>query len=303
VSEVLESLKKLREPFPEHQISKLCKPYKRDSEKGRCTVCKGWHGLPAIALDYVGHAALTDRLLETDPLWSWEPMALAPDGTPLVDRDGGLWIKLTVCGVTRIGYGDAEGKTGPAAMKERIGDALRNAAMRFGAALDLWHKGDLHLEEDEPKPTGKAKDTPPPSYDWTDQDRAEAKQLCYDLGDALEAGGWSDDAAAEKVLEYINKIGEGTPDNFAGKIAGARLRLLEKKAEPVLDPKPDLKKAIERNWHQIRAKWELLEPEINEVHVKNRCKKRIKEWTGEIEPKTPAYYKAILEGQEKEINA
>jgi hypothetical protein len=39
-------------------------------------------------------------------------------------------------------------------MKERIGDALRNAAMRFGAALDLWHKGDLHKdqnEEDEPQ--------------------------------------------------------------------------------------------------------------------------------------------------------
>ena len=36
-------------------------------------------------------------------------------------------------------------------MKERIGDALRNAAMRFGAALDLWHKGELHahLEADD----------------------------------------------------------------------------------------------------------------------------------------------------------
>jgi hypothetical protein len=32
-------------------------------------------------------------------------------------------------------------------MKERIGDALRNAGMRFGAALDLWHKGDLHADE------------------------------------------------------------------------------------------------------------------------------------------------------------
>ena len=36
-------------------------------------------------------------------------------------------------------------------MKERIGDALRNAAMRFGAALDLWHKGDLHADSG---PTG-----------------------------------------------------------------------------------------------------------------------------------------------------
>jgi hypothetical protein len=34
-------------------------------------------------------------------------------------------------------------------MKEIIGDALRNAAMRFGAALDLWHKGDLHVETDD----------------------------------------------------------------------------------------------------------------------------------------------------------
>ena len=34
-------------------------------------------------------------------------------------------------------------------MKERIGDALRNAAMRFGSALELWHKGELHAAEDQ----------------------------------------------------------------------------------------------------------------------------------------------------------
>jgi hypothetical protein len=53
--------------------------------------------------------------------------------------------------VSRLGYGDAQGKTGPNATKERIGDALRNAAMRFGAALDLWHKGILHMDAD-PEP-------------------------------------------------------------------------------------------------------------------------------------------------------
>jgi hypothetical protein len=58
-----------------------------------------------------------------------------------------MWIRLTVCGVTRLGYGHAGSKTGGDAIKEVIGDALRNAAMRFGAALDLWHKGDLHGEE------------------------------------------------------------------------------------------------------------------------------------------------------------
>lgn len=142
-------LQRLRDPFPDHQISLLPKPLKRDAPKGKCAECGGWHGLPAIHLNYVGHAALTDRLLECDEQWSWEPLAYGPDGLPMIDQSGGMWIKLTVCGLTRLGYGDAQGKTGPDAMKERIGDALRNAAMRFGAALDLWHKGDLHGSQED----------------------------------------------------------------------------------------------------------------------------------------------------------
>lgn len=99
-----------------------------------------------VQLDFVGHAATTDRLLDVDPEWSWEPVAFGPDGLPLRDENGGLWIKLTVLGVTRFGYGDADGKTGGNGIKEAIGDGIRNAAMRFGVALDLWHKGDLHLD-------------------------------------------------------------------------------------------------------------------------------------------------------------
>ena len=137
----------LRQPFPAHQISKLPKPYKRDSPKGKCAECGGYHGLPAVHLDYVGHAALTDRLLDCDPLWAWEPVAFGPDGLPATDKLGGLWIRLTVCGHSRLGYGHADGKTGGDAIKEAIGDALRNAAMRFGAALDLWHKGDLRGDD------------------------------------------------------------------------------------------------------------------------------------------------------------
>lgn len=137
----------LRQPFPANQISKLPKPNSKDAVKGHCSVCGGWHGLPAVHLDYVGHAALTDRLLDADPMWSWEPLSMSPDGLPVFDGFGGMWIKLTVCGVTRLGYGDAGEKNGANAVKEVIGDALRNAAMRFGAALDLWHKGDLHGDE------------------------------------------------------------------------------------------------------------------------------------------------------------
>jgi hypothetical protein len=137
----------LREPFPANQISKLPKPYKKDSEKGNCRECGQYHGLPAMHLDYVGHAALTDRLLDADPLWTWEPVDAKLLGLPA--SNDGMWIKLTVCGVSRYGFGSADGKTGGNAIKEMIGDALRNAAMRFGAALDLWHKGQLHEDEDD----------------------------------------------------------------------------------------------------------------------------------------------------------
>ncbi|MBY8333142.1 hypothetical protein [Qipengyuania pacifica] len=149
------TLDKLREPFPQHHISKLPKPtkaqndaVKADFKKGiRCKICGGWHHPDVVHLDYVGHAALTDRLLDTDPHWYWEPVSFGQDGLPAFDQNGGLWIKLTVLDVTRLGYGSADGKKGGDAIKEIIGDALRNAAMRFGAALDLWHKGDLHADE------------------------------------------------------------------------------------------------------------------------------------------------------------
>lgn len=164
----VDPLAKLREPFPAHHVSKLPKESKaqreereRDRSKGvSCQLCGGWHHKNAVHLDYVGHAALTDRLLDTDPLWSWEPVSFAQDGLPAFDQNGGLWIKLTVCGVTRLGYGNADGKSGGDAVKEIIGDALRNAAMRFGAALDLWHKGDLHgageqQSDGDPLPTAE----------------------------------------------------------------------------------------------------------------------------------------------------
>jgi len=155
----LDGLALLRAPFPDNQVSQLPKGTKEQntcpaSEKRNCDVCGGWHHPRVRHLSYVGHAALTDRLLDADPQWSWEPMALTVDGLPRFDASGGLWIKLTVCGVTRLGYGHAKAKGEDYAdigsrEKEVIGDALRNAGMRFGAALDLWHKGELHAHQEE----------------------------------------------------------------------------------------------------------------------------------------------------------
>jgi hypothetical protein len=151
-----DDLKKLREPFPPEAISKLPKGVSKEGTARQCDICGGFHRAASVHLDYVGHAAITDRLLTVDPEWFWEPFALDDRGAPLMvySKEGwpiGLWIRLTVAGMTRIGYGSCEpGKT--EAVKELIGDALRNAGMRFGMALELWHKGELPQEDGPPPP-------------------------------------------------------------------------------------------------------------------------------------------------------
>ena len=110
----------LRAPFPKEQIQKL--------------------PTGGLQLDYVSHAWVTDRLLQVDPLWTWKPLAFTESGLPAFDNNGGLWIELTVCGVTRYGYGEPQGRDKFDQTKGAIGNAIRNAAMRFGVALDLWAK-------------------------------------------------------------------------------------------------------------------------------------------------------------------
>lgn len=110
-------------------------------------------------LDYVGHAAVTDRLLQVDPAWTWEPVALDADGLPavrVVGREAVLWIRLTVCGVTRLGVGIVPADV-PDRDKQLVSDAIRNAAMRFGVALDLWAREDIsHHDHDTAAGTAPA---------------------------------------------------------------------------------------------------------------------------------------------------
>jgi len=209
-------LEKLRGPFAPNLISKLPKPTKKQTDEVkanfkagiRCDICGGWHHPSVIHLDYVGHAALTDRLLNVDPLWNWEPMALDENGLPMYSKDG-LWIKLTVLGMTRLGFGDAQGKTGPNAIKEMIGDGLRNAGMRFGMALDLWHKGDLHVEDDL-----EEKRKPP------QKEREEKK--AFDIPEEFQGsydvlmGQLNDLGTYQSALDWMTDNG----DNFAEMLGG-----------------------------------------------------------------------------------
>jgi len=154
-----------------HPVAKMLEPFAPNEIN---QIPKG-----GLKLDYVGHAALTKRLLETDLNWSWEPFAIDQDGLPKLDERGGLWIRLTVCGITRIGYGDSGNSRGTQAIKEAIGDALRNAGMRFGAALDLWHKGDLFdLAESrgdaEVQKVARREEIAVTAPAWTDEQKALA---------------------------------------------------------------------------------------------------------------------------------
>ena len=151
-----DALTALRKPFPAALVGKLprvtcpdCSDKRKtcsEHSKAKCNVCQAWVSTKHIHIDYVGHADVTASLLDADPAWNWEPTGLDANGLPQLDIDErgnpvGLWIRLTVGGVTRLGYGSVPAGQ-PDAVKVLIGDALRNAAMRFGVALDLWAKGD-----------------------------------------------------------------------------------------------------------------------------------------------------------------
>lgn len=175
--ELAAKLEALREPFPDSHVAYRPQPWCKACSEAQYKHCSNHRFLNPcskcgqrvteahIDLAYVGHAETTDRLLKSDPGWTWKPMARDIDpqvmaaacatgnpeivqmvidaSPPKFDHHGGMWMNLTVHGVTRPGYGDAQGKKGPNAVKEIIGDGIRNAGMRFGMGLDLWSKSDM----------------------------------------------------------------------------------------------------------------------------------------------------------------
>lgn len=97
-----------------------------------------------MQLRYLSHVWVSRAFSEIDAEWTWAPMSYDDAGQPVIERDSqgqpvGMWITLTICGTTIPGYGSVEpGKRD--AIKELIGDALRNAGMRRGVAGSLWTK-------------------------------------------------------------------------------------------------------------------------------------------------------------------
>lgn len=186
----------LREPFPAHTIGKLPRS--------------------GIQLDYIGHAAVTDRLLRVDPEWSWEPIAFTDDGLPKISLRGqtaSMWIRLTVCGVSRLGVGTVQ--AGKADVeKELISDALRNAAMRFGVALDLWSREELW---DTPADAGEVRVEAPsvsraPAAASAKARGAQPKAPSAGPRDATKPapGAWQNDLATDGQRKTINRLVDRT---------------------------------------------------------------------------------------------
>jgi len=96
-----------------------------------------------VQLRYLSHIWVRKALQDADPDWWWEPMGYDSDGQPVLERDSqgnpvGLWIWLHVLGTRKPGYGSVDpGKRD--AVKELIGDALRNASMAMIGG-QLWVK-------------------------------------------------------------------------------------------------------------------------------------------------------------------
>lgn len=194
-----EALAMLRKAFPADTVGKLprvtCKACSNDPRKHcekhdrrDCAVCGNWITTAHMHLDYVGHAEVTDRLLSVDPAWSWEPVAWTDAGAPLIAKGASgewvMWIRLTVCGVTRLGVGSVS--SGFDAEKQLIGDALRNAAMRFGVALDLWSKSELESAADDTPIAGPAP-APDPGRQRRSDLAARAKALPVHEYEAFKA--------------------------------------------------------------------------------------------------------------------
>ena len=145
-------------------LSKLPKPTRRENPKGNCNVCGGYHGLPAVHLDYMGHADVTEALIKIDPFWSWEPFAVDQNGEPMIAFRGNtarMWARMTVLGKTLPAVGTCSSNK-EELEKELIGDMLRNGALRFGIAVRLWSKAD-HEEQKNPTEVAPRQQSAPPS--------------------------------------------------------------------------------------------------------------------------------------------
>lgn len=170
-------------------------------------------------LDYVGHAAVTDRLNKEAPGWTYEIVRFVEIGGD-VSADGlphlmAVYGYMKIGNVVRYEVGEADGVAEYGReLKGAMSDFIRRAAMRFGVALDMWAKEDLNVAlsaapgESTAKPNmGQGSVTSPPNGEGAQaaQDAASPSLL------SVLPGGSTDDAASEEATG-----GEATVTSSSG---------------------------------------------------------------------------------------
>jgi hypothetical protein len=191
----------LRRPFPPEAVRQrpvfdcqLCKangPGCAAHAWSVCPECDTHAPADHQHVDYVGHAFVRERLNEADPGWTWQPMGTDERGLPAFDRFGGLWIVLKIAESVIPGYGHAGGLRGPDGVKAAVSDALRNAAMPRGVALDMWKQ-----ERTGEEPVFRT----PDGIEQTPEDRQE--ELKGQIRAITKAKGWG---AARLEQEYAQQ--------------------------------------------------------------------------------------------------
>ena len=211
---------------------------KNQRKRESCRECGTYHEVPAIHLDYMGHADVTLALIDVDPAWTWEPCAYDETDLPKIQSRNGrliLWGWMTVLGVRRLAVGTCEDtKADPE--KELVGDLLRNGAMRFGIGTALWSKVDHTHDEPAPAPapapaapkktgTAAAKSNPTDGY-------LEAAVL------KLRANAL-DPAQKQQLLErWPMKLSKPIPDMIPPTVYADLERVLDEIENPPATPVP-----------------------------------------------------------------
>lgn len=227
-------------------VSLLPKGREDKAKRASCSRCGGYHDPSMFHLDYVGHADVTLILGSIDPVWSWTPLAFAPSGEPQFERSSrgdayGLWIELTVGadwlgegGATRLGYGSCDDGQFDAE-KVLIGDAIRNAAMRFGVAVSLWSKAD------QADSTGGRQSPSPPRPQQSRQTTTPApqQQTAPTWGEVIAQHGNVDTDKARRALAATYRGILDDPDTGAHvlEVLGGRRPLFDFATMPMDDAK------------------------------------------------------------------
>ena len=184
-----------------------------------------------VQLRYLSHIWVRKALQDADPDWYWEPMGYDSDGQPVIERDSqgnpvGFWIWLHLLGTKMPGYGSVEpGKRD--AVKELIGDSLRNAAMRLIGG-QLWVK-----EAAKKKPPAKKKEPLPAAAEPPDNAPHHEKAAGKDAYDRLVDEFGEEPVNGALATFNIARFSELTPVNVEVVRASLaqRARLVQEQAK------------------------------------------------------------------------